>query len=113
MRDPRERLRDILDAIAQIEKYATRGRAAFDNDELIQVWMIHHLQIIGESAASLGRSFHAAHPEAPWAQIVAMRNVLVHDYFGIDLEEVWQVIARDLPQFKELVERILEGLNQT
>lgn len=51
MRDPRERLRDILDAVARIERYTSRGREAFDKDELIQVWVVHHLQIIGEAAA--------------------------------------------------------------
>lgn len=85
MRDARIRLQDILFAIEQIEKYRARGRAAFDGDELIQVWMVHHLQIIGEATAQLGRSFHEAYPYAPWAQIVAMRNILVHQYSGVDL----------------------------
>ncbi|MBL2912045.1 DUF86 domain-containing protein, partial [Klebsiella pneumoniae] len=77
MRDPKERLRDILEAIARIERYASRGREAFEHDELIQVWIFHHIQIIGEAAANLGRDFHEAHQEVPWPQIVAMRNVLV------------------------------------
>ena len=51
MRDPRERLRDILEAITRIEKYAGRGREAFEHDELLQVWVVHHLQMIGEAAA--------------------------------------------------------------
>jgi uncharacterized protein with HEPN domain len=72
MRDPKERLRDILDAIARIERYASRGREAFEHDELIQVWIFHHIQIIGEAAANLGRDFHEAHPEVPWPQIVAI-----------------------------------------
>jgi uncharacterized protein with HEPN domain len=82
MRDPKERLRAIIDAITRIECYAARGREAFEQDELIQVWIVHHLQIIGEAAAQLGRNFHDAHPEMPWPQIVAMRNILVHEYFG-------------------------------
>lgn len=110
MRDPKERLRDILDAIAQIERYAIRGRQAFEQDELIQVWMLHHIQIIGEAAAHLGRDFHQAHPELPWPQIVAMRNVLVHEYFGIDLAEVWKTVERDLPAFKRDVENLLRTL---
>ncbi|MBN1322420.1 MAG: DUF86 domain-containing protein [Methanotrichaceae archaeon] len=97
MRDPYERLMDILDAIDRIERYAARGRDALEIDELVQVWMVHHIQIIGEAAARLGRDFHEAYPEVPWAQIVAMRNILVHEYFGVDLDEVWQVIERDLP----------------
>jgi uncharacterized protein with HEPN domain len=71
MRNPTERLRDILDAIANIERYSVRGRGAFEQDELVRTWILYHLQIIGEAAAQLGRVFHAAHPEVPWAQIVA------------------------------------------
>jgi uncharacterized protein with HEPN domain len=88
MRDPTERLRDILDAIARIARYAARGQEAFEHDELIQVRIVHHLQVIGEAAAQLGRKFHDAHPAVPWPQIVAMRNVLVRAYFGVDLAEV-------------------------
>ena len=109
MRDPQERLRDILDAIAGIERYAARGRNAFDQDELIQVWIVHHLQIIGEAAGQLGRDFHDAHPKVPWPQIVAMRNILVHEYFGVDLGEVWNAVERDLPAFKRAIEGLLEG----
>jgi len=65
LRDPQERLKDILDAITRIEKYTTQGREAFEESELIQIWVIHHLQIIGEAAARLGKDFHAAHPEIP------------------------------------------------
>ncbi len=113
MRDPKEQLRDILDAIASIQRYATRGRDGLESDELIQVWMVYHLQIIGEAAAQLGRDFHAAHPEAPWPQIVAMRNILVHEYFGVDIDEVWQVIIGDLPLFKEQVEKLLNILDDS
>jgi uncharacterized protein with HEPN domain len=49
MRDESERLRDILEAIERVEKYAARGRAAFDEDELVQTWMVHHIEVIGEA----------------------------------------------------------------
>jgi len=110
MRDPKEYLKDILDAIGAIERYASRGRQVFEQDELIQVWVIHHLQIIGEAAGRLGRAFHQAHPGVPWSEIVAMRNVLVHEYFGVDLEEVWKTVERDLPTFKKAVEALLKQL---
>lgn len=112
MRDPKERLRDILDAIARIDKYTARGRDVFQREELIQVWVVHHLQIIGEAAAQLGREFHAAHPEVPWPQIVAMRNVLVHEYFGVDLNELWNMVERELKSVKGHVERLLDELER-
>ena len=100
MRRDRQRLEDILEAIERIEKYASGGRAIFDRDELVQTWVLHHLQIIGEAVRGLSDEIRSAHPDIPWAQIAAMRNILVHDYFGIDLDEVWAAVVRDLPQLK-------------
>ncbi len=79
MRRDRQRLEDILEAIERIEKYASGGRESFDRDELVQTWIVHHLQIIGEAARGLSDEFRSAHPDVPWAQIAAMRNILVHD----------------------------------
>ena len=107
MRSPAELLRDILDAIERVERYAARGRQAFDRDELIQTWVVHHIEIIGEAASRLGRDFHDAHSEIAWPQVIAMRNVLVHEYFGIDLDEVWTTVARDLPDLKAKIELLL------
>lgn len=72
--------------------------------------MVHHIQIIGEAAGQLGRAFHDTHPEVPWPQIVAMRNLLVHAYFGIDLDEVWKTLERDIPALKVSVERLLGAM---
>jgi uncharacterized protein with HEPN domain len=105
-----ERLRDILEAIAKIEEYAARGRLAFDADELIQTWIVHHIAIIGEAARVLPAEFRARFPEVPWREIVGMRHVLVHSYFDIDAEAVWAVVERDLSDLKHQVATILEQL---
>jgi len=110
MREPKERLRDILDAIANIERYAARGQEAFEQEELIRTWVLYHIQLIGEAAARLGKAFHESHPEIPWAQTVAMRNLLIHEYFGVDLQEVWRTVERDLPVLKHQIEALLQGL---
>ena len=107
MRDDREKLRDILDAMGRIEKHTAGGREAFDRDELVQVWVVHHLQLIGEAAAQLSDGFRAAHPQVPWRAIIAMRNLLVHAYFKTDLDEAWGVVERDLPTLKAQVEAML------
>jgi len=88
MRDNGERILDMLEAIDRIERHSVKGREAFLEDELIQTWVVHHLEVIGEAASKLGQNFRNAYPEIPWPQIIAMRNVLTHEYFGIDLEEV-------------------------
>lgn len=110
MRDDRERLLDILEAIERIEKYAVRGRAAFDEDELIQNWMLHNLQVIGEAARALSTSTVDHHPEVDWAEIVGMRTILVHRYFDVDNEVVWSAVSEDIPQLKLQVQAILAQL---
>jgi len=111
MKDDHERLRDILEAIERIENYARRGRAAFEADELIQNWMVHHIQIIGEAAAKLSQEIRTEHGEVPWPAIIAMRNILVHDYFSVDVEEVWSTVERDLPALKASISSILEEIS--
>lgn len=107
MRNDRERLLDIREAIERIEAHTQGGRHAFEQDELIQIWVVHHLQIIGEAVRSLSDDFRKQHPQVPWAQIVGMRHILVHQYFHIDLQVVWNVLEKDLPPLKSEVEAIL------
>ena len=76
---------------------------AFDADELVQSWMLHHVQIVGEAVRALSIPFREANPQVPWKQIIGMRHILVHDYFGIDLEEVWAAVEHDLPDLKRKV----------
>jgi uncharacterized protein with HEPN domain len=101
----------MLEAIEQIERYAGRGRDALTSDELIRVWVVHHLQVLCEAAAALGRDFHSAHPDIPWSEMVAMRNVLVHDYGGVDPNEVWRTVVRDLPPLKQKLTALAAALD--
>ena len=112
MRDDGERILDILDSIKRIERYLARGREAFLSDELLQVWMVHHIQIIGEAAGKLSDSLTNAHREVPWPQIIAMRNILVHDYFSIDLDTVWATAETDIPVLKKQIENILRDMGK-
>lgn len=112
MRDVRERLRDILEAIERIERYASRGRDAFFADELIQTWVIRHLQIIGEAREAFLTTFAPASPDIPWPKITGMRHILVHDYFGIDLSLVWAVVERQLSPPGDGVRRLLATLSE-
>ena len=107
MRGDNARLHDILDAIESIRRYTGGGRERFDGDELVRVWCVRHLEVIGESVAGLSEELRAEFPAAPWRQIIGMRNVLIHAYFDVDWDEVWGVVARDLPPLETLVRSIL------
>jgi len=106
----RERLEDILEAVAQIETEQAKGKAAFDENPLVQVWMVHHLMIIGEAVRAIDPAERSKYPSVPWRQIAGMRNILVHDYFRINQEIVWETVEKHLPALKTEVEQILGQL---
>ncbi len=110
MRDPRERILDMLEAIGHIERYAVRGRQAFEQDELIQSWFVRHLQNIGEAAKGLPPDVQAKAPDIPWSKIMGMRHILVHGYFNIDKDLVWDVVEHDLADLKGKINSILQKL---
>ncbi len=111
MRDDSERLRDILKAIDQILRKTAGGRVAFDSDEMVQVWVLHHLQVIGEASRCLSSEFRRRHPDKVWSKAAGMRNILVHHYFEIDADELWKVIENDLPGLRELTLHVLQTAN--
>jgi len=112
MRDPKERLRDILEATAAIERYRDRDKAIFGRDELLHGWFVRNLQIIGEAARGLPEAVRTLAPDIPWTKIIGMRNVLVHGYFEIDVDAVWDAATRDVPALKPAVERLLRALEE-
>ena len=107
MRDDRAWLLDILEALLKIEKYAAKGEQEFYKEELIQVWIIHYIQIAGEAANQLSDSLKKNHTEIPWKGISGMRNLLGHQYFGLDLDEIWDTVSTDLPVLKEKIQELL------
>jgi uncharacterized protein with HEPN domain len=100
-------LRHIRDAIARIEKYTVQGRSAFFNDTMVQDGVIRNLEVIGEAVKNLPPELKRRHPEIPWRSITALRNILIHEYFGVDIEIVWRVVQRRIPTLKRHVEAML------
>jgi uncharacterized protein with HEPN domain len=98
----------MLDAVAGIERYRST-REAFDADERTQAWMVSRLQIIGEACRHLTDAFRARHVDVPWRLIIGMRHHLVHGYFEIDPDVVWQAVAERIPELKRDIERILSS----
>ena len=107
MRSDSERLLDIKEAITNIDKYAKLGKEEFENNELIQSWIMRHLQIIGEASSRLSENFRNSYPEISWSKIIGMRNILVHDYFGIDKIIVWAAVENELPSLRTHIEKII------
>jgi uncharacterized protein with HEPN domain len=110
MRSDRERFVDILEAIEKIERYIPRGRQVFELDELLQVWVVRHLQIIGEAASRVSTETQNRFSEIPWGKMIGMRHVLVHGYFEIDLDIVWSVLENDLGPLKEQIQTAMQNL---
>jgi uncharacterized protein with HEPN domain len=107
-RDETVYLRHILDAIVKVETYLTDvDETAFKRSSLIQDGVIRQIEIIGEATRRLSRPFRVQYPETPWDDIAGMRDKLVHDYFGVDIDKVWLTALDDLPVLKDQVERIL------
>jgi uncharacterized protein with HEPN domain len=100
-------LKHIAQSIALIEEFTREGREVFFNSALIQSAVIRQFEIIGEATKRLSRTFCEANPEIPWEQVAGMRDVLIHDYFGVSVERVWQTIYKDLPLLKCIVAKQL------
>jgi uncharacterized protein with HEPN domain len=112
MKDQRVYLHHILDAAGRIEEYGSPGRDVFFSSNLHQDAAIRQLAIIGEAASKLGEHVRDRHSEVPWAKIISFRNILIHDYVGVKLEILWDIIRDDLPTLKQQVQQILEELNR-
>ncbi|MBM4122529.1 MAG: DUF86 domain-containing protein [Nitrospira sp.] len=108
MKDEAVFLRHIQDAIAKIETYTEGGKAAFFENSMIQDSVIRNLEVIGEAARNLSPGFRKKHSKVPWRGIMGMRNVLTHEYFGVDLHIVWKVVSKRIPTLKRHVVGILK-----
>jgi uncharacterized protein with HEPN domain len=110
-RDDRIYLRHILDAIAKTEQYLLGiDEDTFKQETLVQDGVIRQIQIIGEAVRHISDDLRNQYPHIPWQDIAGMRNKLVHDYFGVDIDEVWLAAKNDVPPLKNDVMRILEKM---
>ena len=75
----------------------------------MQTWIIHYLLVLGEAAGGLSEDFRKRHPERVWAEAVGRRNILIHRYFGVEVDLIWPVVVDDLPGLKRMVQDILAG----
>jgi uncharacterized protein with HEPN domain len=107
VRDDRLYLIHVTECIERIERYTAPGRDAFLSDTLIQDAVLRNLHTLSESTQRLSNAMKDQHPEVDWTSIAAFRNVVVHDYLGIDLPRVWDIVERDLPDLKRAISTML------
>jgi uncharacterized protein with HEPN domain len=110
MKEDRLYLIHILECISRIEKYVAGGREEFLQSTLIQDAVLRNLQTLGQSAQRLSETVRNSYTEIDWRGIIGLRNVLVHDYLGIALNRVWEIVEQDLPVLKVQIDAVLAAL---
>lgn len=110
MRDDKERLQDMLEAIRLLDKHLSPGIALHGLDELTFLGVVHCLEILGEASRYVSDKLKNEFPEIPWRQISNMRNLLIHQYFKVDVDKVEKAIEKDIPNLKLNIEKILKSL---
>ena len=108
MKDDRVYLQHIRDALDDIAAYCGSDHDAFIVDRMRQDATLRKLEVIGQAVKNLSERTKSRQPEIPWRQIAGMRDKVIHDYFGVNLEIVWAVVQKELPKLRVAIAAILE-----
>jgi uncharacterized protein with HEPN domain len=104
-------IQDILNSIEEIENFSTGlSFNKFMRDKKTINAVIRSLEVIGEASKNIPKQIRNNHPDIPWAKMAGMRDKLIHEYFGIDLEIIWQTIKRDIPTLKPLIIKLKDKI---
>jgi uncharacterized protein with HEPN domain len=103
-------LKHILDALDKVDTYIAVGHEVFISSSHWQDAVIRQLEVIGEATKRLSKQFCSRHPDVPWRRIAGLRDVLIHDYMGVDINAVWEITQKNLPPLRIRIESILREL---
>ena len=102
---------DILEAIKKIEKYIKNLEYAdFEANNLVLDAVIRNLEIIGEAAKNVPEKTRLANPDVPWSRMIGLRNVTIHEYFGLDVSIIWEIVSKNLPDTKKSIIKLLKNI---
>lgn len=100
----------ILDSISKIEDFMKNiNEKEFKTNELVQSAVIRQIEIVGEATKQISDNTRKKYTNIPWKDIAGMRDKLIHGYFGVDIDAVWNTIQRDIPKLKNYIEKVLEN----
>ena len=109
--DPRVYLSHILESIGLVQTYTQEiAKEDFLSSQQVQDAVIRRIEVIGEATKNLPAEFKENWRDVPWRRMAGMRDVLIHEYFGVDLTETWKTVQADLPELKEKLSRIMEEI---
>jgi len=112
VKDPRIPLAQILECLDRIRRYTGGGKAAFERDSMVRDAVIRNFEIIGEAAKRVPGEYREKHPHVPWRGMAGFRDLLIHQYEGIDYEEVWRIVEREIPELFDSLSKILPPLDE-
>jgi len=104
-------LKDIVKAMEKIFNYTEEmTKKEFKNDDLIVDAVLRNIEIIGEAANSVSDEIHEKYKDVPWRRMIGLRNIVIHEYFGVNIKRVWKVVAEDISDLKKNIVKIRKNL---
>jgi uncharacterized protein with HEPN domain len=105
-------LAHILECIGKIERFTVTGKTRFLADDMVQDAVLRNFEVISEAVKRLDETYRVAHPEISWRALAGLRDVLIHQYERVDLERVWTLVEKEVPQLKRVIVALLPPLDQ-